>query len=186
VELLEKENRKLKEIAREASRSNPDVEWTEEDEKEFLESRKDRLDAQTLVQEPILQHLEQVNYIYDIKNQWCQSDKPQFDLSFPMVFQRAEELNIRDKHKEEKEEAKKKLLLLKEEKKSKANVPASASAKSPKKLPTQRQRVVEPITTKGKDNNSAKQPNFQEQKENNMNRSSLAKLKRLATGKSKF
>ena len=185
VKQLEKDNNKLKEIAREASRYNPDVEWTEEDEKEFLASRKDRLDAQTLVQEPILQHLEQVNYIYDIKNQWCQSDKPQFDLSFPRVFQRAEDLNIRDKTKEEEDESKKKLLILKEDKKSKSKALAPVQPTAKTEVPKQRrQRVVEPIVTKPKDFN-VKPPSSQGQKENSMNRSSLAKLKRLTAGKGK-
>jgi hypothetical protein len=100
---LEKENAELKQVAREAGRKVRQTQWTEQDEEEFLASRKLRLEAQNLIKAPVQEHLEKVNYIYEIKNQWCMTNKSHFSLQFPNQFQRAPELDLRDKRKEEEE-----------------------------------------------------------------------------------
>jgi len=102
---LEKENAELKKEAREAGRKARQSQWTDQDEKEFLASRRIRREAQSLIKAPIQEHLEKVNYIYEIKNQWCMTNKTHFSLQFPEQFQRAPALDIRDK--ERKEAAKK-------------------------------------------------------------------------------
>jgi hypothetical protein len=102
---LEKENQELKSSIREPGCKQMQLKWTSQDEDEFLKSRKLRLEEQNLVKAPLLDHLEKVNYIYDIKNQWCKSDKPHFSLKFPKYFQRAPALDIRDKDNVEKEAA---------------------------------------------------------------------------------
>jgi hypothetical protein len=93
---LEKENAELKNNAREVGRKQRQLRWTEQDEEEFLESRKMRQEAQSILKEPIYDHLEKVKYIYGIKNQWCMTDKKHFSLSLPNQFQRAPALDIRD------------------------------------------------------------------------------------------
>lgn len=100
---LQKENDKLKSTLNEAGRQGKRRIWTSKDEEEFLENRKLRLEDQTLVKAPLFAHLTHVDYVYDIKNQWAMSDKPQFNLQFPSHFQRAPDLNIRDKLSEEQE-----------------------------------------------------------------------------------
>ena len=71
-----------------------------------MASRRLRREAQNLIKAPVQEHLEKVNYVYGIKNQWCMSDKPHFSLQFPRSFQRATQLDIRDKENEENEAAK--------------------------------------------------------------------------------
>lgn len=93
---LESENAELTIIAREAGRKARQIRWTEQDEKDFLESRRMRHEAQNIIKEPITNHLEKVNYIYGIKNQWCMSNKQHFSLTFPNHFQRAPALDFRD------------------------------------------------------------------------------------------
>ena len=100
---LEKENQYLKRSLRRAG-NEPD--WTNKDEEEYLKSREIRLEAQTLIKAPLMNHLEKVNRTYDIKNQWCKSDKSPFSLKFPSYFERASTLNLRDKEKENIEENK--------------------------------------------------------------------------------
>ena len=65
-----------------------------------------RLEAQTLIKAPLMNHLEKVNRTYEIKNQWCKTDKSPFSLKFPSYFQRASTLNLRDKENENIEENK--------------------------------------------------------------------------------
>lgn len=101
---LEEENADLKLVARESGRKALQNRWTELDEKEFQDSRRLRREDQTLIKAPVRSHLEKVNNIYEIKNQWCMTNKPHFSLQFPNQFQRAEQLNIRDKENKEKEE----------------------------------------------------------------------------------
>lgn len=93
---LEQENAELKNSVREAGRKSRQSRWTEQDEKEFLDSRRMRHEAQNIIKEPIIQHLEKVKYIYGIKNQWCMTNKRHFSLSFPSQFERAPALDIRD------------------------------------------------------------------------------------------
>mmetsp|Transcript_46398 Transcript_46398/g.112476 ORF Transcript_46398/g.112476 Transcript_46398/m.112476 type:complete len:861 (+) Transcript_46398:91-2673(+) len=100
---LERENRELRSMLQQAGGSKRS--WTNKDEEEFQENRKLRLEDQTLVKAPLYAHLKKVDYIYEIKNQWALSDKPQFDLQFPVHFQRAPDLDIRDKINEEREAA---------------------------------------------------------------------------------
>jgi chromosome segregation ATPase len=100
---LEKENKQLQKTVREAGRQTLQSKWTNQDEEEFLNSRHLRLEEQNLVKAPLMSHMEKVNYTYDIKNQWCMSDKPHFDLRYPRHFQRAPTLDKRDKQDEEKE-----------------------------------------------------------------------------------
>jgi len=101
---LEQENADLKIAARESGRKALQTRWTDQDEKEFQDSRRLRREDQTLIKAPIRSHLEKVNNIYEIKNQWCMTNKPHFSLQLPTHFKRAEELNIRDKENKEKEE----------------------------------------------------------------------------------
>jgi hypothetical protein len=103
---LERENAELKKAAREAGRAGMQSKWTDQDEKEFQASRRLRLESQTLIKAPVRSHMESVNYIYEIKNQWCMTNKPHFSLHFPNKFQRATELDVRDKEKKELEKIK--------------------------------------------------------------------------------
>jgi hypothetical protein len=100
---LEKENRKLKDAFRETGRQQRQSKWTKQDEDEFLKSRQLRLEDQNLVKKPLFEHMQKVNYIYGIKNQWCTTNKEHFGLRFPGCFQRATTLDIRDKTTEERE-----------------------------------------------------------------------------------
>lgn len=100
---LERENRELRSMLQQPGRSKRS--WTNKDEEEFQENRKLRLEDQTLVKAPLYAHLKKVDYIYEIKNQWAMTDKPQFNLRFPVHFQRAPDLDIRDKINEEREAA---------------------------------------------------------------------------------
>ncbi|KAL3929482.1 MAG: hypothetical protein SGBAC_012189 [Bacillariaceae sp.] len=101
---LERENKQLRSMLQQAGGSKRGS-WTNKDEEEFQENRKYRLEDQTLVKAPLYAHLKKVDYIYEIKNQWAMSDKPQFDLQFPVHFKRAPDLDIRDKIIEEREAA---------------------------------------------------------------------------------
>lgn len=94
---LENENQELKISVREAGRKHMQAKWTTQDEEAFLKSRRLRFEDQNLVKAPLRQHIEKVNYVYDIKNQWCMSNKTHFTLQLPKYFQRAPELDIRDK-----------------------------------------------------------------------------------------
>jgi hypothetical protein len=98
---LEKENAELKKEAREAGRKVLQRKWTEQDEEEFMVSRRMRREAQNLIKAPIQEHLEKVNYIYSIKNQWCMTNKEHFSLQLPDQFQRAPALDLRDKARKE-------------------------------------------------------------------------------------
>lgn len=100
---LEKENAELRNEAREAGRKVLQSKWTEQDEEEFMASRRMRREAQNLIKAPIQEHLEKVNYIYEIKNQWCLTNKRHFSLQLPDQFQRAPALDQRDKAKKEAE-----------------------------------------------------------------------------------
>ncbi|CAJ1953808.1 unnamed protein product [Cylindrotheca closterium] len=100
---LARENRELRSMLQQVGRSKRS--WSNKDEEEFQENRKLRLEDQTLVKAPLYAHLKKVDYIYDIKNQWAMSDKPQFNLLFPAHFQRAPDLDTRDKIIEEREAA---------------------------------------------------------------------------------
>ena len=102
---LEKENAELKNNAREVGRKERQLRWTEQDEEEFVESRKMRQEAQCKIKEPIYDHLEKVKYIYGIKNQWCMTNKKHFSLSLPNQFQRAPALDIRDSNMIQKDES---------------------------------------------------------------------------------
>jgi hypothetical protein len=102
---LEKENTKLKEAFRETGRQQRQSKWMELDEEEFLKSRRERFEVQTLVKKPMVEHMNKVNYIHDIKNQWCTTNKQHFGLRFPTRFERATSLDIRDKTTEETEAA---------------------------------------------------------------------------------
>lgn len=102
---LEEENAELKKTVRESGRKVLQSRWTDQDEKEFQNSRRLRREDQNLIKAPIRSHLEKVNYTYEIKNQWCMTNKPHFSLQLPNQFQRAHELDIRDKENAEKEEA---------------------------------------------------------------------------------
>ncbi|KAL3917611.1 MAG: hypothetical protein SGILL_004631 [Bacillariaceae sp.] len=98
---LEKENAELKKEAREAGRKVLQTKWTEQDEDEFMASRRMRREAQNLIKAPVQEHLEKVNYVYGIKNQWCMTNKQHFSLQLPNQFQRAPELDLRDKARKE-------------------------------------------------------------------------------------
>ena len=100
---LEKENKKLKEAFLETSRQRRQS--TEQDENEFLKNRGNRFEVQNLVKKPLFEHMQKVNYIYDIKNQCFITNKQHFGLCFPSRFQRATSLDIRDKATEEAEAA---------------------------------------------------------------------------------
>ncbi|KAL3923615.1 MAG: hypothetical protein SGILL_001558 [Bacillariaceae sp.] len=94
---LEKENSELRKEAREAGRKVLQSQWTDQDEEEFMASRRMRREAQNLIKAPIQEHLEKVNYVYSIKNQWCMTNKKHFSLQLPDHFQRAHTLDMRDK-----------------------------------------------------------------------------------------
>ena len=78
---LQYENKNLKNLLNKQD-------WAKKEEEEFLHNRKLRLEDQTLLKAPLCAHLKQVDYIYDIKNQWCMTDKAHFSLQFPRSFQR--------------------------------------------------------------------------------------------------
>ena len=94
---LEKENTKLKRNSFKGGRKTSQNEVTQTEEEEFLASRKLRLEAQNKIKAPIHEHLARVNYIYEIKNQWCMTNKKHFSLSIPDHFQRAPVLDMRDR-----------------------------------------------------------------------------------------
>ena len=98
---LERENKDLKQSVREAERKIPSSKWTDKDEEEFQKERRLRIEDQKLVQQPLFDHIRSVDRIYDIKNQWCMTNKPHFSLYFPSNFQRAPALDVRDKAEEE-------------------------------------------------------------------------------------
>jgi len=97
---LERENAELKNAAREARRKSLQSRWVNQDQEEFLASRRLRHEAQNKVKYEIRQHLERVNYMYEIKNQCFMTNKTHFSLRFPDQFQRAPVLDIRDKNDE--------------------------------------------------------------------------------------
>jgi hypothetical protein len=99
---LEGENQRLKMTVKQAAALSKSK-WTKEDEEQFIRSREHRQETQTLLKQPILSQLKRIDYIYDIKNQWCMTNKPHFDMKIPSNFQRAPELNVRDKEYEERE-----------------------------------------------------------------------------------
>lgn len=101
---LEKENAELKKEARAAGRKVLQSKWTDQDENEFRDSRRIRREAQNLIKAPVQEHLEKVNYIYEIKNQWCMTNKQHFSLQFPDQFERAPALDLRDKAKKERDD----------------------------------------------------------------------------------
>ncbi len=93
---LEGENEKLKKSVKQAL-AQSQSQWTTQDEEYFQKCREARIEDQTLVKRTFRSHLHRLNEIYDIKNQWCKTDKPHFDLTLPSHFQRATALDIRDK-----------------------------------------------------------------------------------------
>jgi hypothetical protein len=99
---LEQENENLKSTVKDAV-TNAQSKWTKFDEEQFQKAREARIEDQTLVKRHFRSHLDRINYHYQIKNQWCMTDKPHFEIAIPPHFQRAEVLNIRDKMYEEKE-----------------------------------------------------------------------------------
>lgn len=101
---LERENEKLKLSVKEAV-VQAQCKWTRQDEEQFLRCREARLEDQTLVKKTLRNHMDRVNYIYDIKNQWAKTDKPHFDLKLPSPskFQRAPDLDVRDQEWEARE-----------------------------------------------------------------------------------
>lgn len=96
---LENENAELRQLARAAGK-------TVTTEREEEEQRKLRREAQNRIKAPIREHLDRVNQIYDIKNQWCMTNKPHFSLRVPEHFQRAPVLDIRDREIEQLEDLK--------------------------------------------------------------------------------
>lgn len=101
---LERENAELKTAVREAGRKALQSKWTNQDEEDFLASRRLRHEAQRKIKHPIHEHLERVNYIYEIKNQCFMTNKRHFSLSVPDHFQRAPVLDIRDRNNENTED----------------------------------------------------------------------------------
>ena len=99
---LEQENITLKNTVKDAV-SNAQSKWTKFDEDQFQKAREARIEDQTLVKKHFRTHLDRINYHYQIRNQWAMTDKPHFEIAIPSHFQRADELNIRDKMYEEKE-----------------------------------------------------------------------------------
>lgn len=99
---LERENDNLKHTVRDAV-TQAQSKWTKFDEEQFMKAREARLEDQAIVKKSFKSHLERINYHYEIKNQWCMTNKPHFEVVIPSHFQRAEELNIRDKTYEERE-----------------------------------------------------------------------------------
>ncbi len=97
---LENENAELKKLVREAGRNISRHTMTAKEEEDFESKRKMRLEAQNRIKAPVQDHLDRVNYFYDIRNQWCMTTKKHFSLSFPEHFQRAPVLDIRDRETE--------------------------------------------------------------------------------------
>lgn len=94
---LKNENAELKQLAREAGRNTSRHTMTAKEEEDFQSKRKMRLEAQNRIKAPVQEHLDRVNYFYDIRNQWCMTNKKHFSLSFPDHFQRAPDLDVRDR-----------------------------------------------------------------------------------------
>ncbi len=100
---LENENAQLRQLSRAAGRFAS----TQREEEEFEACRKLRREAQNKIKAPVQEHLDRVNNIYDIKNQWCMTNKTHFSLKYPDHFQRAPVLDVRDRQTEQQEELKK-------------------------------------------------------------------------------
>uniref|UniRef100_A0A7R9ZUW7 Uncharacterized protein n=2 Tax=Pseudo-nitzschia arenysensis TaxID=697910 RepID=A0A7R9ZUW7_9STRA len=100
---LENENAELRQLSRAAGRTVS----TQREEDEFEACRKLRREAQNKIKAPIQEHLDRVNNIYDIKNQWCMTNKTHFSLKYPNHFQRAPVLDIRDRQTDQQDEFKK-------------------------------------------------------------------------------
>ena len=96
---LESENAELRKLSRTAGK----ITSTEREEEE---QRRLRREAQNRIKAPVREHLDRVNYIYDIKNQWCMTNKTHFSLRYPERFQRAPVLDIRDRETEHLEDLK--------------------------------------------------------------------------------
>jgi Kinesin motor domain len=99
---LEQENINLKNTVKDAV-TNAQSKWTKFDEEQFQKAREARIEDQTLVKKHFRTHLDRINYHYQIRNQWAMTDKPHFEIAIPSHFQRADELNMRDKMYDEKE-----------------------------------------------------------------------------------
>lgn len=96
---LESENAELRKVSRAAGK----IVSTEREEEE---QRRLRREAQNRIKAPVQEHLDRVNYIYDIKNQWCMTNKTHFSLRYPEHFKRAPVLDIRDRETEQLEDLK--------------------------------------------------------------------------------
>ena len=97
---LENENAELKQLSRVVGRNISRPMTAQKEEEEFQACRKLRLEAQKRIKAPIQEHLDRVNYIYEIKNQWCMTNKKHFSLKLPDHFQRAPDLDVRDREAE--------------------------------------------------------------------------------------
>lgn len=90
---LENENRQLRKKLHNTGSTTGGT-WAEEEK--FKKFRDARLADQSLLKGPLQSHLDRVNKIDEIKNQWCKTNKAHFGLEIPSNFQRASELDVRD------------------------------------------------------------------------------------------
>ena len=95
------ENEMLKRSAQEAKMKWRKECWTLQDEQEWQHSKRIRLDEQDLIRSPLREHLENVQTSYENNNQWLKIDKVPFSLRYPSHWQRAKDLDERDRALEE-------------------------------------------------------------------------------------
>ena len=136
---LENANAELKQLVREAGRNTSRM-TAKEEEEDFESKRKMRLEAQNRIKAPVQEHLDRVNYFYDIRNQWCMTNKKHFSLSFPEHFQRAPVLDVRDREIEDAEDLQKlsRNNTMRSELSGTSEIEVSNSASPPRKLSPQK------------------------------------------------
>lgn len=94
---LTEENERLKLAAHSSKMQWRKDCWTMQDEQEWQHSKRIRMDEQDLIRGPLREHLENVQESYENSNQWMRPTKVPFSLQFPSHWQRATELDERDR-----------------------------------------------------------------------------------------
>jgi len=96
-EQLTTENERLQRAARSSKMQWRKDCWSIQDEQEWQQSKRIRMDEQDLIRSPLREHLENVHESYENSNQWMRSTKVPFSLQFPSHWQRATTLDERDR-----------------------------------------------------------------------------------------
>lgn len=96
-EALQQANSRLEKYLRQSDKFDRRTEWTQHDEREWQQSRKKKLNAQQLIQSPLMKHIRNVETTFDINNRWTDAGKAHFSLDYPKDWTRACELDVRDR-----------------------------------------------------------------------------------------